>query len=525
LRDSFLRRQERLETYLARIDYTAYTIMFSNWVQQLMTLGRIVSRAEFQHYQQNASHFLSSLENVSDNVSFVLISVDNSDSGGDGGSAIPMLWSNNTFRYNSQYRVEKQPWFEQLCREHKYIEYGHSELFAAQGDAWSMTLYYLMTNYYNFSPIGYLAINVTAEKLRFLVADNARREYIMVSDRAERVICATETDAAPHDYLSYAASILDENAVMRIFRHAPLNPFAGLGTYNLFFLLLIPIMAIFALITMLFSRYLSAPIVKCRGAMLEIRHNRFGILLENHYHDEIGDLIGGFNEMSRALHTLLEQNHNIDRLRREAELEILQQKVNPHFLYNTLEIINALILDEQTDEAMRVCEMLGQMYHYNLMNRKWVKLREEVDYVQQYLALLRHKMSNLSVVWELDEAALDTNTLRLIVQPLVENAVLHGLRTKTDACLSIIIHKGAEEISVTIMDNGAGIPAATLADIERTLAKLRDNMRIEGPHIGIRNVYQRLYLEYGEHLHFVIDSHEGYGARFTFTIPLHVGSV
>jgi two-component system sensor histidine kinase YesM len=135
-------------------------------------------------------------------------------------------------------------------------------------------------------------------------------------------------------------------------------------------MVLIPIIALFVMINLSFSRYLSVPIVKCKNAMLEIRNDNFGVRVENHYHDEIGELIDGFNEMSGVLLTLLRQNASIDKLRRDAEIDALQQKVDPHFLYNTLEIINALILDSQNSEAVRVCEILGQIYHYNLMNRK-----------------------------------------------------------------------------------------------------------------------------------------------------------
>jgi predicted PurR-regulated permease PerM len=122
LRNSYFLKNEQLNSYLSRIDYTAYSIMFSNWVQRLMVIDRVASLAEFQEYQRNVIHFLTSLSSVNDDLSFVLLS----------GSA--MVWSNNSLHYNLQYDIRKQPWFNELMDRNKYIEYGKSELFAGLGD-------------------------------------------------------------------------------------------------------------------------------------------------------------------------------------------------------------------------------------------------------------------------------------------------------------------------------------------------------------------------------------------------------
>jgi two-component system sensor histidine kinase YesM len=360
-----------------------------------------------------------------------------------------------------------------------------------------MTLYYPVTNYFTFSRMGFLAVHITADTLEFLAGDSSDNpgELVLIKDRMNRTIVSNLPPAfspevpARRGWFSYTGTMMDGEWAIQIFRKLSLNPFAGLGGYNLVFLLLIPIIAIFVMINLSFSRYLSVPIVKCKNAMLEIRNDNFGVTVENHYHDEIGELIDGFNEMSGALVTLLRQNASIDKLRRDAEIDALQQKVNPHFLYNTLEIINALIFDGQNSEAVQVCEILGHIYHYNLMNRKWVTLRDECDYVRRYLMIFRYKINGLQVVWDLEEEALETDILKLVLQPLVENAVLHGLRAKSaDPCLTITVRAAEEQTEILIMDNGSGIPPETLADIEQNLELVRKKNFAEGPHIGIRNV-------------------------------------
>jgi two-component system sensor histidine kinase YesM len=254
--------------------------------------------------------------------------------------------------------------------------------------------------------------------------------------------------------------------------------------------------------------------------MLEIRTRKFGLTLDNPYHDEIGDLISGFNAMSGELALLLRENAEINALRREAEIDMLQQKVDPHFLYNTLEIVNALILGGQYTGAVRVCELLGKMYHYNLMNRKWVSLREECEYVRSYLNILKHRMRNLSVVWHTDEEALNTDILKLILQPLVENAVRHGLSPRqAGACLTVEVFGQGEKTAIRIMDNGSGIEGRSLAEIEKTLAAIRRGAVPDSPHIGIPNVYQRLRLEYGDALEFSIESHLNLGTKVLILVP------
>ncbi|MDR2607265.1 MAG: histidine kinase [Treponema sp.] len=530
--NSYFLKKEQLNSYLSRIDYTAYSVMFSNWVQRLMVIDRVASLAEFQEYQRNVIHFLTSLSSVNDDLSFVLLS----------GSA--MVWSNNSLHYNLQYDIKKQPWFNELADRNKYIEYGKSELFADLGDRWSMTFYYTVISYYNFSPLGYLAINITGENLNFLLSNSnnslehktgfhtgngdSREEWIVIDDSEGRVILSnmpsTEANDRPFPpgsgWFSLSEALMDGRWTFNVYIRDNVNPFSGLGSLNLIFLLLIPIIILFVMIIAAFSRYLTIPIVKCKKAMLEIRNKNFGLTLENHYQDEIGELISGFNDMSGDLALLLRENAEINALRREAEIDMLQQKVNPHFLYNTLEIINALILKGQSGDAVHVCELLGKIYHYNLMNRKWVSLGEECEYVKKYLNILKYKMNNLTVVWEVDEEALKTDFLKLILQPLVENAVRHGFRSRQlDACLTIRITLKGERTELVVMDNGSGIGAGDLADIEKNLAALRQGTPSDSPHIGIPNVYQRLYLEYGKAMEFSIESRPDYGTKIVIVLP------
>lgn len=500
---------DRLTRYLRTLDYTAYTVMYSNWVQKFMVVDKTTPITEFVYFQRNASHFLANLAWINENISFVLISKN------------VLIWSNYALHYDPHYDIQKQPWFDELIANKKYVEYGGSELFRDLKDTWSITLYYPVTSYYNFALLGYLAINVTIDNLALFTQQTGKKsttEWVQLWDENGRIIYPIVGGRG--DEISFSGPLLEGHLFIELYERRSLNLFEQFDLWYFFFLLLIPIITIFVIINSKFSHYLTVSILKCKEAMLAIHNNNFGVKLNNHYHDEIGQLIDGYNEMSGSLVELLRKNRENERRRRDTELNILQQRVNPHFLYNTLEIINGFILDGQNTEAAHVCELLGQMYHYNLANRKWVTLREECEYVKQYLEIFHQSNSKLSVVWDLCEESMNTDILKMILQPLAENAVLHGLRDRSrDPCLTISAKNNDMKTNISIMDNGRGIIPERLVQIKESLEKVRNGCSLDTSHIGIPNVYQRLYLEYGESMFFSIESKQGYGTRLFLSIP------
>ncbi|MDR2793656.1 MAG: histidine kinase [Treponema sp.] len=513
LRENYGNINNKIVFYIQNLDYIAYTVMYSNWVQQLMVTDKNASPIEFVQFQRNASHFLSNLAWANENISFVLI------------SQSAMIWSNNALYYDAHYDIQKQPWFDELIGNKKYIEYGKSELFRNLNDTWSVSFYYPVVSYYNFMLLGYLVINVTPDNFSAGISEEINTiGWIEVRDKNGNTIYSDIPDGENSSYgkaLSFSGPLLDGNLSIDFYARIPRNPFEKLDRWYFFFLLLIPIIAIFIFINLKFSQYLTMPIVECKNAMFAIHNNNFNVRLMNHYYDEIGELIDGYNEMSDSLLELLRKNREMEKLKRDAELNILQQRVNPHFLYNTLEIINGFIFDGHNNEAVRVCELLGKMYHYNLMNRKWVAVREEYEYVKQYLEICCQSNNKLSVVWDISEDSMGMEILKMILQPLVENAVLHGLRDRPADCRLVISAKNTDtKLTISIMDNGKGINPDQLAQIEGILENIRKGIPLESVHIGgIPNVYQRLYLEYGETMSFFIESNQVYGTKIFLSIP------
>lgn len=204
-------------------------------------------------------------------------------------------------------------------------------------------------------------------------------------------------------------------------------------------------------------------------------------------------MIDGFNEMSDSILDLIEKNKIISTLQKETEYQMLLQQINPHFLYNTLEIINGLILSKKETEAVAVCETLGQIFHYNLKQDKWIKVKDEMAYIRRYLLLMEYKIPDLSIFYDVDGSVEERLILKAVLQPLVENCIKHGFAGKTgECCITIAVKEETDGLQISVMDNGNGITREKYISLLKELEKIKENpnqKKESSAHIGIWNVF------------------------------------
>jgi len=237
---------------------------------------------------------------------------------------------------------------------------------------------------------------------------------------------------------------------------------------------IIPVLVLLVMMVAYYSYRVTVPILTIRDAMSQIRNNNLGVQVDNPYEDEIGELIEGFNEMSAAIVTLIRENQSMALLHKEAELAMLQQKVNPHFLYNTLEIINGLIMQDKKLEAANICEILGEMFRYNLKEERYVRLEEELEHIEKYLTVVKYRIPNIYISLDYDKDILGMKILKFILQPLVENSIKHGFKSKRgEYCLTISITRDKKDIVFVVMDNGEGIDQNELDSIRSGNCSIR----------------------------------------------------
>jgi len=242
--------------------------------------------------------------------------------------------------------------------------------------------------------------------------------------------------------------------------------------------------------------------------------------------DEIGQLSRQFNSMVVSIDELMVEVKESNRQRNDLELrqneikfKMLASQINPHFLFNTLESIRMKAHLSGQAGIARVVKMLGRMMRANLeAGKRTVLLRDELDIARSYLEIqqFRHE-ERLTYEVRSDDDIGDVQVPPLIIQPLVENAVIHGLeRLEGGGMVSVNACRDGADVVISVEDNGAGIEPERLESIRRSM---EDREEEDGHRIGIRNVHQRLLLAYGAGYGLTITSEPGRGTQIRLRVP------
>jgi len=238
--------------------------------------------------------------------------------------------------------------------------------------------------------------------------------------------------------------------------------------------------------------------------------------------DEFALLTDTFLRMQRDVVALMEAEKaslEKDRLVKELELQALQSQIHPHFLFNTLNVISKLSLLEGASRSSDLIVAVSNMLRYNLRRLdRPATLREEVEHVQQYIAIQRARFRDkIAFASDIDETLLDLPIPLLTIQPIVENAFVHGVEKKeSGARIELRVRRVGDEAWITVEDNGIGMPPE-LASALRTMEYTPEG-NVSG--IGVRNVLKRLQLFTGRSDFADIRSAEGVGTTITLKLPL-----
>jgi sensor histidine kinase YesM len=228
--------------------------------------------------------------------------------------------------------------------------------------------------------------------------------------------------------------------------------------------------------------------------------------------DEFAQIAAAFNKMGTNIEELIQQNYMADLQKKEAELESLQAQINPHFLYNTLSSISRLAQFGDMDKLQLLVQELAKFYRLSLNRGEIVTtVAKEVDHAKAYVAIqcIKHG-SRLQVYYDIDPEVLPCPTVKLILQPMIENALEHAWFGSSLGIRLVVLKRGGEVV-FKVIDNGIGMSPDTIPRI----------LDPEGPRIGygIRNVDSRVRLHYGEAYGVRIASGPGIGTCVEIIIP------
>lgn len=270
------------------------------------------------------------------------------------------------------------------------------------------------------------------------------------------------------------------------------------------------------------SSNVTKPITRLSKEMHKVENGYLDITLKAKTDDEIGMLTNGFNKMIAEIKNLIEKIMFKEKTAKELEFAMLQAQINPHFLYNTLNCIKQIAEFTDSNSISSAISSLIKLLRYSISNRQdIILLKNEIDYLKSYIDLNNLRYNNKFVlVNNISSEYMNQKVIKFILQPLVENAILHGLKTKIG--IGTIILSAYEEkgdITIMVIDDGIGIPGNKLAKISSHKLSNPDNSSGFN-HIGIRSVDERLKLTYGNEYGLKIESEVGKGTVISVIMPL-----
>ncbi|MEK3717335.1 cache domain-containing sensor histidine kinase [Paenibacillus sp. FSL R7-0333] len=385
-----------------------------------------------------------------------------------------------------------------------------------------------------------LAISFKSEVLKSLYADSLPgNSRYMVLDPQDRVVASSEPGQVAQIYKEAGLDKLqrensgarrmklDGEAVIVCFDRSEVTgwmsvvwiPEAGLVSsfvpvIRTSITVLAVVMGIVALVFAFFiAGKITKPIKRLLSAMKSVGEGDFQTRVDVVSHDEFGILTQRFNRMNDRIHLLVTENYEIKLKEKEAEIQALNMQMHPHFLYNTLNVMNWTAIENDQQELSRMLVCLSNMLHYT-SRKTWdaVPLSEEMSWMSNYFYIMSIRFEDkFTVEYDMDPRLLAYDVPRLLFQPFVENAILHGFdQTGSGGLIGIRGWINGRTRHYEVADNGRGMSAET---VHRILYQKSSS-------VGIKNTIDRIQMTYGGEYGISIFSTPGTGTKVVITLPL-----
>ncbi|OQY33747.1 MAG: hypothetical protein B6241_06750 [Spirochaetaceae bacterium 4572_59] len=271
------------------------------------------------------------------------------------------------------------------------------------------------------------------------------------------------------------------------------------------------------------SKGISDPINSLVETMKKTEQGNLSFRIDNHQNNEFGILSRTYNNLLDHIQLLMSKVENDQVLIKQAELKALQAQINPHFLYNTFDSISWLIRKDKKESALNLMTALTRMFRLGLNNGKdIISLKEEINHVKNYLIIQKIRYNNkFDYFIDVDESLSDCRVIKLILQPLVENAIYHGIKEKREkGTISIHVREESGFLLLSVEDSGPGIDSSTLKNIYDTF----NGVNIEEyDSYGLKNINDRIKLFAGEIFGLTFENKSPEGCRAIIKFPVIKG--
>lgn len=281
------------------------------------------------------------------------------------------------------------------------------------------------------------------------------------------------------------------------------------------------ILAIFAVSSLLvfcviyfYGRISATRVDKVVYAAKKLGDGQFDYILRDMGEDEVGQIADAFNLLNERIQILIQDNYEKKLMIKSSEVNLLQEQINPHFLYNALSVISSMSMRENGKRTVECLRYLADFYRISLNKGcEVISVQEELALLENYMKIQKIRFGeDVDISYSAEEDALQCDTIKLILQPLVENAIHHGRREEEALHISVKVKRREGRIIYEVSDDGLGI------DPEK-LVKLRTELKQSQEGFGLKNVDIRVKLHYGEDYGVKVESLAGKGTWVQVEIP------
>ena len=410
-----------------------------------------------------------------------------------------------------------------------------------------VSLYRWILDAHTDAPLGYVRIDIEADALnRLLSAHQYHADsslymttgdgLIIAADRAQNIGArlfdlyghALPADAAPpaergfslsQDGTRYILSSPLATNRWHIVHVIPVRNIESLVASVRHYMFIIALFCLLfsLLLSAVVSSYITRPLKKLIHVIRKVRNGQIDVTFDVNTRDELALVATSFNQMLSGIRDLLQKNERIKRQETIAVAKYLQSQINPHFLYNTLDSIRWTARRNRDLEVSKQIEMLSNLFRYYLHTdqTEYVTFRREIEQIEHYMAIQQFRFrDNLSCRIEFDEALMELYTIKLLLQPLVENAIVHGIENSTeDGFISIEGRIADGMVRIAVRDNGIGFDATDwMRRLERDEGKAKS--------FALLNIHKRIHLHFGERYGIELHSEIGKGTVATLNLPI-----
>ncbi|GAA6410396.1 hypothetical protein K040078D81_45130 [Blautia hominis] len=396
-----------------------------------------------------------------------------------------------------------------------------------------------LMNYYSKGNIrNIMTVQIKSETFDSLLGENSDESKTLLLDKDGTIIASSDKD-----YQDYAFSGITgilpgriknhhvelsideetwlctgksaENGMMLVKMVRPASIFSNMRkTLNRMLMMMVLVVILVIVAVYYFVGTFTGKVQRIRYMAKQMGAGKFEYRLPDLGKDEFGEIADIFNQLNEEIQKLIYENYEKQLKIKDSYLNLMQEQINPHFLYNALSVISSMAMRSRDRRTVESIQYLASFYRISLNKGKQIlTVKDELDLLKNYMKIQLIRFGDrVDITYECEDRALAYHTIKLVLQPLVENAIHHGMKEEGVLHISVSIYRKERTLVMEVLDDGLGVPEDKL---QRFRSKIRDSR--EG--FGLINVGIRIKLHYGEKYGIQIESREGRGTKVTVCLP------